>query len=126
MEAAAALVLYIHSVGKGIGRWGLLCQANIFPLSVCIPGFSAYGASCSDMGLGSGTRALCTLSRKEINLKDFTEVFNVLVEMDSSPQGKKHSCVDVMSSVVTNMSDVLHRSNVAAQLIDFFFLSFLV
>lgn len=46
--------LCIHAIGKRIGRWGLLCQGNIFPPPVCISGLSVYGVPCSDVGLGSG------------------------------------------------------------------------
>lgn len=52
------------------------------------------------------------------------EGFSVLVEMDPSPQGKSHSCVEVISSVVTNMYDVLHGPSVSARLVDRFPFSF--
>lgn len=56
-EAEAALLPYIHVVGKSIHRWWLLCQGNIFLVAVSISGPRVYGASCSDVGLDTGTCA---------------------------------------------------------------------
>lgn len=88
-------------------------------------GPSVYGASCSDVGLGSGTHALCNLCSNEISLQDLVECFNILEETDPSPRGKSHSCIEVISSVVTDVYGVLRVPNALAWLIDFFFLSFL-
>lgn len=88
-----------------------------------ISGLGVYGVSCSDVGLGSGICAVCILCSKEISIKDFMEGFNVL-EMDPSPQDKSHSCIGVISSVVTNVYYILHRPSASAQLFDRFLFPF--